>query len=200
MSEQQNSTTEAFVKGDRVKVTALMPEGRDTSQVQREIGDRVVTYVREDIHDPVLRHLVQTDPDNETTTVWVHAVERAPEATPAGPDLFPRADVERMIREAEDRARREVRAAMTAEFDRWKENATEIAHTYAEENSLCGEFDRAMEEIGLRPRARDYTVVVSVSRTITASSEEDARDLAREEVDDLTPEWGPAEVTASWSD
>lgn len=106
--------------------------------------------------------------------------------------------------DTEERVRAAVRAReaeLRAEFEAWKENATEVAHSYADENDLCGEFDRCMRDIGLRPRKREYyvsgTVTVSrfVSAYIEADSEEDARDILAEsprdyvDTDDLT-RWG----------
>lgn len=58
------------------------------------------------------------------------------------------------------------------QFEAWKERATEIAHTYANDNSLCGEFDACMEDIGLRGRNSDYDVVIRVS--VTARDEDSA--------------------------
>ena len=58
------------------------------------------------------------------------------------------------------------------QFEAWKERATEIAHTYANDNSLCSEFDNCMEEIGLRGRNSDYEVVIRVN--VTARDEDSA--------------------------
>lgn len=85
-------------------------------------------------------------------------------------------------------AKAEGRAEATAEFDRWKEFATETAHEYANDNDLCGEFDRCMTEIGLRPRQREFyveahvTVSYNVGRYIEALSEEDAADQLAENI------------------
>lgn len=43
-------------------------------------------------------------------------------------------------------------STMQSEFESWKQRATGIAHDYANNNSLCREFDRAMVAIGLPPR------------------------------------------------
>jgi hypothetical protein len=44
----------------------------------------------------------------------------------------------------------------------------EVAHQYANDNSLCGEFDRCMEEIGLPTRVRDREFEVTVRVTVEA--------------------------------
>lgn len=88
------------------------------------------------------------------------------------------------IRKAVAEAVRAERDRLTAEFEAWKERATETAHSYADDNSLCGEFDRCMEEIGLRPRAREYEVEIVQRYTITveASDEDDAAEQARDQL------------------
>lgn len=83
------------------------------------------------------------------------------------------------------RAKAEQRAADVAEFEAWKESATETAHAYANENSLCSEFDRCMSDIGLRPREHEIAVDVEVTRSVTvyvnAIDAEQAAERAEEE-------------------
>ena len=75
-------------------------------------------------------------------------------------------------------------AAEQAQRCREQEHRQEIeslvadAHRYAEDNNLCGEFDRFMEAHGLAPRAYRYSLTVDVTTTVTldrtACSEDDA--------------------------
>ena len=79
-------------------------------------------------------------------------------------------EIDAAVRAERDRGR--------ASFEAWKENATEVAHQYANDNSLCGEFDRCMEEIGLPTREREYTVTLTMN--VTASDEDAAQEEAEE--------------------
>jgi hypothetical protein len=94
-----------------------------------------------------------------------------------------------------DAAKREGRREAEREFEEWRQRATEIAHQYADDNSLCGEFDRCMEEVGLEPRNREYEVTVTEERTytftMTARDSDDAYNEARDRYTDL----GYGEVT-----
>lgn len=92
------------------------------------------------------------------------------EASDVLPVTFTQADVDRLVREA--------RAAKDREFAAWKEEASRIACEYADENSLCGEFERCMEDIGLQGRNRDYEVTVTFSLTVTARNEDEAEEEA----------------------
>ncbi|RYF59689.1 MAG: hypothetical protein EOO27_08455 [Comamonadaceae bacterium] len=64
----------------------------------------------------------------------------------------------------------------------WIESLASDAREWADDNSLCGQFDRFMEEHGLQGRSRDFTVDVSVSLslsvslTISATGESDAEE------------------------
>lgn len=80
-----------------------------------------------------------------------------------------------------DRLDRQERA-----FEAWKERATQVAHEYAETNSLCGEFDRCMEEIGLSPRERSYNVTTHITVSVPARALARSEDSAVEQIDDLT--------------
>lgn len=103
------------------------------------------------------------------------AVE-GPDAAVEGPvDVvvtFTQSDVDAAVREA----RQAQRLEDLSEFEAWKERASEIACQYADDNNLCGEFERCMEEIGLTGRRREY--VVSLSLTVEARD----ADAALEEV------------------
>lgn len=96
----------------------------------------------------------------------VHSVQSAPAAesteTPEAPAevtfAYTAADLER--------ARLEGRQAAEETFQEWKDAATRTAHQYAEDNSLCGEFDRCMEAIGLPTRADVKHSEVSVELRI----------------------------------
>lgn len=112
---------------------------------------------------------------NEWTVARDAVAEYFRGATPAVPPTVPDS-------EALDQARREGAAEVQARWDRWAEDATETAHRYANNNNLCGEFDRCMEEIGLRPRTRDYTVSMTVTLSVvvpvTADTDDHAAELA----------------------
>jgi len=86
--------------------------------------------------------------------------DSTPDESPAA--TFTQADL--------DRARAEGRQEAEQEFDRWKESATETAHQYAADNGLCSQFDRCMVDIGLRPRTREQTFRVTVTRTVTVDA------------------------------
>lgn len=94
-------------------------------------------------------------------------------------------DLDTVRREARDEQRR----ADLAEFERWKEDATQTAHRYADNNNLCGEFDRCMEEIGLAPRERDYcgTVVVTVNLSATGRDADDAAEAMADNIREALP-------------
>ena len=75
-----------------------------------------------------------------------------------------------------------------ADHMKWIDTITEAAHSWADENNLCSEFDRFMEVHGLPPRRRDFTVEALVTITtrvsvpVTARSEEVAEDEVNGEV------------------
>lgn len=66
------------------------------------------------------------------------------------------------------------------------ESIVDAAHEFADENSLCSVFDTFMLNQGLRPRSRDYDVVVDVSLRLRIQSNGVDSDVAREQVG--TPE------------
>lgn len=100
---------------------------------------------------------------------------RSPEGLSGAPSGTSESDVASAVAEA----KREQRLADIQEFERWKANATATAHEYANNNSLCSEFDRCMEEIGLEPRSRDYEVTFTIRQTVTvnAADSDEAGDL-----------------------
>ncbi|WP_054249036.1 hypothetical protein, partial [Rhodococcus opacus] len=51
----------------------------------------------------------------------------------------------------------------------WVEHIAKDAGTWADENNLCSEFDRFMEEHGLPPRSREFTVEALVTITTKVS-------------------------------
>jgi hypothetical protein len=68
------------------------------------------------------------------------------------------------VASALEQGRREGREQANREFEEWKARAEQIAHTYADENDLCSEFDRCMEEVGLSPRGgKTFRIVVDVT-------------------------------------
>lgn len=100
-----------------------------------------------------------------------------------GATVFTQEEVNALV----ERAARAGRDAATQEFERWKEATTELAHDFANDNSLCSEFDRFMGEVGLRPRTREYSVRVEVVQrgyayvSVEASTDEEARDIVSED-------------------
>lgn len=70
------------------------------------------------------------------------------------------------------------------EHETWKERAIVTAHEYADRHDLCGEFDRCMEEIGLRGRERDFNVDVEVTLPITVRVTATSADSATQMVDE----------------
>lgn len=67
----------------------------------------------------------------------------------------------------------------------WVEHIAKDAGTWADENNLCSEFDRFMEEHGLPPRSREFTVEALVTITTKVSVPVSARseEVAEDEVD-----------------
>ncbi|MDV7357671.1 hypothetical protein R4282_32270 [Rhodococcus oxybenzonivorans] len=67
----------------------------------------------------------------------------------------------------------------------WVERIAKDAGTWADENNLCSEFDRFMEEHGLPPRSREFTVEALVTITTKVSVPVSARseEVAEGEVD-----------------
>lgn len=85
-------------------------------------------------------------------------------------------ELEEKLRQAREEATREERARLQMEHARWVDSLVEDAHQYANDNSLCSEFDRFMEEHDLPSREQDYYVTFRVS--VTAGRDADGDDLA----------------------
>lgn len=62
---------------------------------------------------------------------------------------------------------------------RWVDDLVDSAHEWADENSLCGEFDRFMSAHGLPGREREFTVTLEVSVKVETT----VRVYARSEAD-----------------
>jgi hypothetical protein len=164
------------------------------------IGHNGTSYVRVRQGEPD-REWVRGALDLESTTFvrWADSAPEVPPPTtvPTG-DVVTREEAERMVSDA----RAEVRAEAERRFESWKANATEIAHRYANDNSLCSQFDRCMVDIGLEPREsfqREYAVSITETRTyrvyVEATDEDNAAEIAEERVryayespDDVTTE------------
>ncbi|GAT07669.1 hypothetical protein H7I77_10030 [Mycolicibacterium novocastrense] len=78
-------------------------------------------------------------------------------------------------------AAREARSALSRERARL-EAIVDAAHHYANDNDLCSRFDDFMIEQGLRPRSRDYSVLVDVRLRVRISSSGHDADSASENV------------------
>ncbi|MFZ2175685.1 MAG: hypothetical protein WAW17_16935 [Rhodococcus sp. (in: high G+C Gram-positive bacteria)] len=91
-----------------------------------------------------------------------------------------RRDVAR-TREAH-RAAEDAKANLQLSHAQWVDKLVESAHAWADENSLCSQFDNFMEEHDLPARSRDFDVEVDVTMratvtvSVTARSSDDARD------------------------
>lgn len=75
-------------------------------------------------------------------------------------------------------------ASEKARHDAWLSSLVSDAHQFADDNSLCSEFDRFMEEHGLPTRVREHEIEYTLTATVTysgratveGSSWEDAHD------------------------
>ncbi|PBC35383.1 hypothetical protein CJ179_48185 [Rhodococcus sp. ACS1] len=67
----------------------------------------------------------------------------------------------------------------------WVEHVARDAGNWADENNLCGEFDRFMEEHGLPPRSREFTVEceVAITAKVTVTVSARSGEIAEDEVD-----------------
>lgn len=109
--------------------------------------------------------------------------------------------------ETDGQAYRRGKADADRAHEQWKKEATEAAHDWANENSLCSVFDDFMVSIGLNGRMKDWEVHVrvrfDVAITMEAHSARDAEqnltsdDVAqalREAIDNDHLEWSVQEV------
>lgn len=81
------------------------------------------------------------------------------------------------------RAADDTRRALAKHQDKL-ETIVDAAHSYADDNNLCGVFDRFMLSQGLRPRSRDYDVTVDVQLRISLTQSGHDADAACENVSD----------------
>ncbi|RYD13981.1 MAG: hypothetical protein EOP90_15635 [Lysobacteraceae bacterium] len=67
----------------------------------------------------------------------------------------------------------------------WVDSIAKDAGTWADENNLCSEFDRFMEEHGLPPRSREFTVeaLVTITTKVSVSVSARSEEVAEDEVD-----------------
>ena len=82
------------------------------------------------------------------------------------------------VSEAVRVAVRQANQIAEARFEAWKENAQEIAISYANNNSLCGEFDACMREIGLNGRQKEWRATYSIC--VEVPYDEDVSDYITE--------------------
>lgn len=167
-----------FLANDDVSTFGALSVG-DAFQITPDHMSR--TWVKED--DGTARQVIGDNDYNGKVSFFGSDND----VTPVTLSVVGNSDTERdqLLSDAVAEAKREERIRLTREFDQWKENATEIAHQYANDNSLCGEFDRCMSEIGLRPRDREWAVTFTVTVTVEASDDDTAVSQAREEYPDL---------------
>ena len=85
-------------------------------------------------------------------------------------------------------AKREGKREADVQFEEWKESANATAIEYANDNSLCSEFDRCMRDIGMMDRdewrehnAQEFTVEFTYSTTVMAYDSDEAIERASEE-------------------
>lgn len=127
----------------------------------------------------------------EDETPSQEATESPVTAEQVSGGTFTQEDIDRAVREAREAARLEAERAL----EEFKETANARAVQYAEENSLCGQFERCMADIGLMGREewreahqREFNVrfIVTV-RGVLADNDEDASDKARDALYDELP-------------
>lgn len=111
-------------------------------------------------------------------TLWAWSVPDAP--VPTWVEALASAYIEAArARLAAENASR----ALASNRDRL-ESIVDAAHTYADDNNLCSVFDEFMLEQGLRPRSRDYEVVVDVTLRVRITSRGHDADDASDDVGD----------------
>lgn len=161
---------EGFTIGDRVRITGHAADA--------DVIGKAGTLEVIDRADAQLTFWVNLDDGGHR---WAYSLEHETPADesaswhPASVTLTP-AELSAKI----EVAKREERRRLQAEFETWKERANETAIQYARDNSLCGEFERCMEEIGFRGREEEFTVRIYTTVTVTARDADQARDEAYE--------------------
>lgn len=165
--------------GDLVRVSEL---SNPRYGAPATLLNSVVEYRQIDPHDIDRVHLVRVNGGDH----WVKAVAPAMPATVEElRALLEAAEAKGKAEAVPDReiraAKREARQEAVTEFEAWKSHANEVAIQYANDNSLCSEFDRCMIAIGLEPRdtfEREWEVTFSY--TVTARDEDAAVEAAQD--------------------
>jgi hypothetical protein len=101
-----------------------------------------------------------------------------------------RCDVDRLTAEAN--SLREQLTEKDRQHEEFRQSATDIAARYAHDHGWCSVIDTILDEIGLPPRQRDWTVPVDVTQTVyvrvTATTDSDAESSV--ELSDVTEAMG----------
>lgn len=141
---------------------------------------------------------IQTGPEPDTgygadTVVWLVSWDgrngyresewiRAEYLTPESAEDALRRQVETLTRERDEA--RTARDTAVTDLASFKETVQTVGLQYAEDNDLCGIFDKCMEELGLEGRERGYDIPVRVDTTITVSVTATSRSKAEDAVTD----------------
>jgi hypothetical protein len=159
--------------GDKVRVVAV-PDGSWGAPADVVKIGAIGTYRFIDTLDQNRHHLLRFDNGSE---YWVKEVGPA---IPTTEEEFTAALLA-ATEAGRVEGRREGRRSANEEFESWKRMANETAIQYANDNSLCSEFDRCMLAIGLEPRdsyERNWEVTVTYNITVSATSEDDVEEAA----------------------
>lgn len=132
-------------------------------------------------------------------TEWAKAKVREVSPDPVTAESGPEETVTLTVSELNARlesAKAEAKATADAVFNEWKESANATAIEYANDNSLCSEFDRCMRDIGMMDRdewrethTEEFTVEFTYSTTVSAYDSEEAIDRATEEFEMWRGDW-----------
>ena len=169
--------TRAIRSGDRVRVANPYAPSWD--------GEGIVVTAREGDATQTVRMEtgLEAGQTGGFSRQWLTlmAPEEAVEAPETAPETFTREDVDRMVREAREAAKREADTAL----EEFKEAANARAVEYAQDNGLCSEFERCMSDIGLLGRDEwreahqtSYAVRFIVTVDVTADDADDAQSNA----------------------
>lgn len=189
------AVTAPVLDGADVEVLEMMPaplvpgfpsEGV-WSEVLDEGGDVVAAgwfSIDAEISSPELGRVALVCPGPKLLSVWtgpvrsaeIRAAAVAPGSAPVwfGQYVRPVHEAQRVTVQLE--AEREKSAALVRaqgesvrRHQDWIEKLNDAAIEWADDNSLCEQFDRFMEENGLRGRERDQEVEVTVTATMTVT-------------------------------
>lgn len=184
-----------FAVGDRVRISATHPAGpnwQGHTGTIRSLGDHHEVLMDSGphtgsiagFHEEYLMH-VDDAPTGESS-----ATGEALVADALTSPRFSQEDVDRLVREAREDAKWEASQAL----EEFKETANARAVEYAEQNGLCSEFERCMEDIGLLGREewhdsydKEYCVRFTVDVVVRARDFDDAYEKALEELHDELP-------------